>query len=253
MLCPAMCMRGSNEYLASINQICHPLFTVSCKGARTTVLKRAVDQKYGLKNKASRAFFNEVNKKFPTLPFSLRAFEDEQAVKLGVRECVNHKLLQPYHVLEEKKGEVVAHVKFTVLLMPNGTLQVSGLPPVTFDAMCAAGLASGEDVPLMGGNIGAILAKKVAVERGIEVDEAIMTVLNEVRTGLFIFLPNEPPPPLPLSPPSLFLPLLPSSHRHDIYLTRFYGNLYFWAYISFFAFIWGLGLGWLLLWSRSNL
>ena len=43
---------------------------------RTTVFKRELDAQYNLKIKSSRAFFAEVNKRFPTLPFSIRAFED---------------------------------------------------------------------------------------------------------------------------------------------------------------------------------
>ena len=38
-----------------------------------------------------------------------------------MKECVQHDLLQPYPVLWEKEGDYVAHVKFTVLVMPNGT------------------------------------------------------------------------------------------------------------------------------------
>jgi hypothetical protein len=40
--------------------------------AKTTVYKRAVDVEYNLKLKASREAFNEINKKFPTFPFTLR-------------------------------------------------------------------------------------------------------------------------------------------------------------------------------------
>ena len=43
---------------------------------RTTVFKRELDQQYNLKMKNARAFFNEVNKKYPTLPFSISSFED---------------------------------------------------------------------------------------------------------------------------------------------------------------------------------
>ena len=46
--------------------------------------------------KSSRAFFNEVNKRFPTLPFSLRSLPDEKAAKMGMKECVNHNLLLQY-------------------------------------------------------------------------------------------------------------------------------------------------------------
>lgn len=44
--------------------------------ARCTVFKRELEQVYNLKMKSARAFFVEVNKRFPTLPFSLRAISD---------------------------------------------------------------------------------------------------------------------------------------------------------------------------------
>lgn len=44
--------------------------------ARTTVFKRDLEEKYSLKMKASRAFFSEVNQRFPTLPFTLRAGDE---------------------------------------------------------------------------------------------------------------------------------------------------------------------------------
>ena len=107
---------------------------------RTTVYKRVVDQKYSLKVKASRAFFNEVQKKYPALPFTLRSFEDEKNAKMGIRECVNHNLVLPYQVLHERPGDKIAHVKFTVLLMKDRTVQVTGLKP-------PAGLASTKTIP----------------------------------------------------------------------------------------------------------
>lgn len=96
--------------------------------ARTTVFKRQPDRSYRLKMKAARHLFNEANNKFPTLPFSLRGIEDERQARLGVRECLTHGLLQPYPVLYERPGDQVAHVKFTVLLLPSGTTRVAGLP-----------------------------------------------------------------------------------------------------------------------------
>lgn len=55
---------------------------------RTTVYKRELDTQYNLKIKSARAFFSEVNKRFPTLPFSIRAFEDSTMAKVGVLECI---------------------------------------------------------------------------------------------------------------------------------------------------------------------
>lgn len=83
---------------------------------------------YLLKLKASRAFFSVVEKTYGTMPFTLRAIEDEKNARLGVKECVNHKLLDPFTVLYEKDDEVVAQFKYTVLLLPNGTMKITGLP-----------------------------------------------------------------------------------------------------------------------------
>ena len=71
---------------------------------RTTVYKREMDTQYNLKSKHARAFFHIVNNKFPTLPFSIRGFEDLTGAKVGVKECVTHELLMAYPVLGEKKG-----------------------------------------------------------------------------------------------------------------------------------------------------
>ncbi|CAN0927827.1 ERBB-3 BINDING PROTEIN 1 [Linum grandiflorum] len=93
----------------------------------TTIYKRAVDKNYHLKMKASRFIFSEISQNFPIMPFSARALEEKRA-RLGLVECVNHELLQPYPVLHEKPGDYVAHIKFTVLLMPNGSDRITSHP-----------------------------------------------------------------------------------------------------------------------------
>ncbi|XP_016135550.1 proliferation-associated protein 2G4-like [Sinocyclocheilus grahami] len=97
-------------------------------GQRTTVYKRDPSKQYGLKMKTSRVFFSEVERRFDTMPFTLRAFEDESKARLGVVECAKHELLQPFNVLHEKEGECVAQFKFTVLLMANGPLRITSGP-----------------------------------------------------------------------------------------------------------------------------
>lgn len=94
---------------------------------RTTVYKRNVETNYKLKMKASRQLLSEIDKKYPTMPFTLRDFDDERMAKMGVNECLTHGLLLPYPSLQEKVGEHVAHFKCTVLLLPSGTSKVSGL------------------------------------------------------------------------------------------------------------------------------
>ena len=49
-----------------------------------------------------------MNKKYPTLPFAIRSFEDLTAAKVGVMECMKHDLLSPYPMHMEKQGEFVA-------------------------------------------------------------------------------------------------------------------------------------------------
>lgn len=102
---------------------------------RTTVFKKT-NETYMLKMKASRALFTEVNSKCGTMPFSLRNLEDEKKARMGVLECVSHKLLEPFHVLYEKPTEIVAQFKFTVLLMPNGPQKITGFPfdPTAFQS-----------------------------------------------------------------------------------------------------------------------
>jgi curved DNA binding protein len=100
--------------------------------ARTTVYKRELENMYNLKINKSRQFFAEANKRFPSLPFCLRAFEDQTGAKVGVRECVDHDLMIPYPVLEEKSGEFVAHFKRTVAVLTKSTATLAG--QVAFDA-----------------------------------------------------------------------------------------------------------------------
>mmetsp|Transcript_163785 Transcript_163785/g.520559 ORF Transcript_163785/g.520559 Transcript_163785/m.520559 type:complete len:400 (-) Transcript_163785:81-1280(-) len=95
---------------------------------RHTVYKRQVDTSYMLKTQKARQFLSEVQKRFPVLPFSLRAIEDEQVARVGISEAKRHGLLEEYPVLKEKDGEFVAQFKFTVLLLPGGTKKITGLP-----------------------------------------------------------------------------------------------------------------------------
>merc|ERR1712151_121301 len=95
---------------------------------RHTVFKRAVETSYNLKTQKARQFISEVNRRFPALPFTLRAIEDEQVARVGVSEARRHELLEEYPVLREKEKEIVAQFKFTVLLLPGGTKKITGLP-----------------------------------------------------------------------------------------------------------------------------
>merc|ERR1712151_260008 len=90
--------------------------------------KRSPENSYILKTQKARQFISEVNKRFPALPFTLRAISDEQVARVGVSEARRHELLEEYPVLKEKDGEFIAQFKFTVLLLPGGTKRITGLP-----------------------------------------------------------------------------------------------------------------------------
>lgn len=94
---------------------------------RHTVYKRDVENNYLLKTQKARQFIHEVNKRFPALPFTLRAIEDPQVARVGVSEAKRHELLDEYPVLKEKDKEFVAQFKFTALLLPGGTKRITGL------------------------------------------------------------------------------------------------------------------------------
>eukprot|EP00928_Gymnodinium_smaydae_P053750 TRINITY_DN37677_c0_g1_i1.p1 TRINITY_DN37677_c0_g1~~TRINITY_DN37677_c0_g1_i1.p1 ORF type:complete len:395 (+),score=129.69 TRINITY_DN37677_c0_g1_i1:71-1255(+) len=95
---------------------------------RHMVYKRAVENSYNLKTQKARQFISEVNKRFPALPFTLRAIEDENVARIGVSESKRHELLEEYPIMKEKDGNFVAQFKFTVLLLPGGTKRITGLP-----------------------------------------------------------------------------------------------------------------------------
>lgn len=95
--------------------------------AKATVYKRQVDVDYKLKMKTSRAVFSEINKRFPTMPFAIRALEDTKRARLGLTEMSNHGLVLPYPVLYEREGQAVARVAMTVLILGTQTMPITSL------------------------------------------------------------------------------------------------------------------------------
>merc|ERR1712129_49969 len=97
------------------------------RGERTTIYKRNVEIEFPLKMKTSRELLKSINKAHPTFPFTMRNFESSRS-RLGITECVRTRIVQPYPILSEKHGEFVAQFKFTVIISPNATIQITGLP-----------------------------------------------------------------------------------------------------------------------------
>jgi len=87
-------------------------------GDHKTTIYRRTGLIYNCKVQASRYVITEANKRFNKLPFTLRSL-DERRGQLGIKECLKNDLVAEYPVLYEKEGEIVAHFRFTVLLLPN--------------------------------------------------------------------------------------------------------------------------------------
>ncbi|CDO66750.1 proliferation-associated protein 2g4, putative [Plasmodium reichenowi] len=94
---------------------------------KTTIYKREVQKNYQLKTNLGRSFINELNKKFPVLPFHVKHLEDQRAALIGIPEALRHNLIKPYSVYTEKKKEVVAEFKYTVMVKEDGVKQFTGL------------------------------------------------------------------------------------------------------------------------------
>jgi hypothetical protein len=45
--------------------------------------------------------------------------------RLGIQECLNHDILLGRPVLVSNNGEITAHFKATVLVLPNGTMRLT--------------------------------------------------------------------------------------------------------------------------------
>ena len=89
---------------------------------------RRTESTYKLKLQTARVFTNEVTTKFGNMPFTMRAIEDIKSARMGVTECVNHQVMEPYEVMYDKEGEFIAQFKYTVILRPSGNYKITGVP-----------------------------------------------------------------------------------------------------------------------------
>jgi len=110
------------------------------------VYKRETETQYSLKSKSAREFFSVVNSKYPTLPFSIRGFDNVTGAKVGVKECVEHDLIMGFPVLSEKSGEFVAQFKGTVVVQPKSTAILCGGRALTADGLKSEHSVKDEDL-----------------------------------------------------------------------------------------------------------
>ncbi|KAL0487233.1 metallopeptidase family M24 protein [Acrasis kona] len=107
------------------------VFTTSGEGRlketqpKTGVYRRQAETSYNLKTQSARSTLNDINTRFGTFPFSVRAL-DKKTGRIGIVELFRHNLIDPYPVLCEKAGETAVHLKSTVLLLPRETQVLTG-------------------------------------------------------------------------------------------------------------------------------
>lgn len=70
----------------------------------------------------------QVKKKYQNMPFNLRNFEEEAKAKMGVVECVSHKLIEPFQVLYEKHSKY--HDNTKTLFSKDNSMTLSPLVEV---------------------------------------------------------------------------------------------------------------------------
>ncbi|XP_073842294.1 proliferation-associated protein 2G4 [Musca autumnalis] len=142
------------------------------KDTKVSIYKKT-DENYMLKLKTSRALLAEVKTKYGNMPFNIRSFDEETKARMGVVECMSHKMIEPFQVLYEKPSEYVAQFKHTVLLMPNGVNLVTGLPFATENFVSEHSIAQAElkelvATPLQPTKKGKGHAKKKAAPAGTD-------------------------------------------------------------------------------------
>lgn len=79
---------------------------------KVDIFKRNHSKRESLKLKLSRESLNSFNNEL----FPVSICNKETKVRLGLKECLERKLIDPYPVVAEKESEYVARIKFTVIV-----------------------------------------------------------------------------------------------------------------------------------------
>ena len=87
-----------------------------------TIFRRNYKNKYELRMKSSRDALNLFKGPFPKVCNEMT----DNRIRLGLKECVLHKLLIPYAPYAEKPNEYVAQVKFTVVIKNKKPILLTG-------------------------------------------------------------------------------------------------------------------------------
>ena len=96
------------------------------KDMKPCIFKASIDSQYEPKLEAAFATRGEIQTRFQYFPFSVAALELPKA-RLGMSELNKHGVTAPLPVLYEKDGEIVVHIKSTVLVTAKKIEKVTGM------------------------------------------------------------------------------------------------------------------------------
>lgn len=100
---------------------------------RPTVYKREVSVTALPKSSAGRTLIEEVNTKFPCLPFAARSVGEPKTRRMALTEAVRTRTLMAIPTLYQKQSdEVVAHFGFTIQLLAKKAKRCAGLDELMY-------------------------------------------------------------------------------------------------------------------------
>lgn len=111
-----------NEVYAIDIVMCSGSGKLSNRDHEITVYKRHQERKYDLKLKTSKSALQQFGREL--FPITTRDIADTR-FRLGLKECLEKRLIEPYSVVSEKEGEYVARAKFTVIVREKPVLIVA--------------------------------------------------------------------------------------------------------------------------------
>lgn len=126
---------------------------------RTTVFRRSIEMSGDPKTSAGRQFLREVRERFSDLTFSLNAWEDELAARVGSTDCLNNRLIEPLPVCVEKSRAKVAHFRWTVGVSGKRLLLLAELPEASLEGSTPIELVDEELKTLFAASLESLTAK----------------------------------------------------------------------------------------------
>ncbi len=103
--------------------------TVKQGAMSTHVYKRRVDMYTELRTDMAVKAYRDVNARFPTFHFALRQLRDQRTAKAGVRQMLEHHMVEPFETLRDKsKNALIACARFSAMVLDQRTVITTPLP-----------------------------------------------------------------------------------------------------------------------------